>query len=378
MRPSPTPIRTCARRSCRAAPAGSTPACAPTAQRNREFLEQFSLDTLKMVGTLNLGGNHYGLVRDQGWPRASRGRRRTPGNQRRQDHRNHAFKDRFGRDHSRRTGRLHRTSRGSGVERVIGRETHRMKWSILHTLRERMTWLALACGRGHARGHAARAPRMRRPPARQRPRIPCRSIDVQTLSGKQLQLTLHLSGPAPEPLTFTIDKPARISLDLPNTALALPSRRIDVGSAGVDTVLAAEANGRTRVVLESRSAAAVSDPCQRQRHRGAGGRRWPTRMPPPGVPAPQPAHAAARRSGRWPRDQEHRLPPRRERRRPAGRAPVRSAYADRSEAAGLADPGRLRRHRSAEAACTRRYDTLDFGTPVTGSMPSASMATPAS
>jgi type IV pilus assembly protein PilQ len=75
------------------------------------------------------------------------------------------------------------------------------------------------------------------------------SIDVQTLNGNQLQLTLHLSGPAPEPLSFTIDKPARISLDLPNTALALPSRRIDVGRAGVDTVLAAEANGRSRVVL---------------------------------------------------------------------------------------------------------------------------------
>ncbi|HEY6453563.1 MAG TPA: type IV pilus secretin PilQ [Steroidobacteraceae bacterium] len=75
------------------------------------------------------------------------------------------------------------------------------------------------------------------------------SIDVQKLNGNQVQLTLHLSGPAPEPLAFTIDKPARISLDLPNTALALPSRRIDVGADGVDTVLAAEANGRSRVVL---------------------------------------------------------------------------------------------------------------------------------
>jgi type IV pilus assembly protein PilP len=34
----------------------------PDNKRNREFLEQFSLDTLKMVGTLNLGGSHYGLV----------------------------------------------------------------------------------------------------------------------------------------------------------------------------------------------------------------------------------------------------------------------------------------------------------------------------
>src|SRR5579859_6772787 len=75
------------------------------------------------------------------------------------------------------------------------------------------------------------------------------SIDVQTLSGQQVQLKLHLNGPAPEPLPFTIDKPARIAFDLPNTALALASRRVDVRSGGVDTVLAAEANGRTRVVV---------------------------------------------------------------------------------------------------------------------------------
>ena len=75
------------------------------------------------------------------------------------------------------------------------------------------------------------------------------SIDVQSLAGKQTQLTLHLSGPAPQPLSFTIDKPARISFDLADTTLALPSRRIDVRANGLDTVLAAEANGRARVVL---------------------------------------------------------------------------------------------------------------------------------
>src|ERR1700688_3319245 len=75
------------------------------------------------------------------------------------------------------------------------------------------------------------------------------SIDVQTLSGQQVQLKLHMSGPAPEPLPFTIDKPARIAFDLPNTTLALTTRRFDVRSGGVDTVLAAEANGRTRVVV---------------------------------------------------------------------------------------------------------------------------------
>src|ERR1700740_2848316 len=34
----------------------------PDQKRNREFLEQYSLDTLKMVGTLRLGGQMFGLV----------------------------------------------------------------------------------------------------------------------------------------------------------------------------------------------------------------------------------------------------------------------------------------------------------------------------
>jgi type IV pilus assembly protein PilQ len=75
------------------------------------------------------------------------------------------------------------------------------------------------------------------------------AVDVQPLPGQQLQLTLRLTGPAPQPLSFTIDNPARISFDLPNTTLALPSRRIDVHAQGLDTILAAETKDRTRLVL---------------------------------------------------------------------------------------------------------------------------------
>jgi type IV pilus assembly protein PilP len=37
----------------------------PSSRRNREFLEAFSLDTLKMVGTFKVGGNFYGLVQSK-------------------------------------------------------------------------------------------------------------------------------------------------------------------------------------------------------------------------------------------------------------------------------------------------------------------------
>ncbi|MBS0394620.1 MAG: AMIN domain-containing protein, partial [Proteobacteria bacterium] len=75
------------------------------------------------------------------------------------------------------------------------------------------------------------------------------AVDVTTLPGQQVQLKLRTSGPAPQPLTFTIDKPARISLDLPGVTLALTQRRIDVKQGGIDSVVAGEAGGRTRLVL---------------------------------------------------------------------------------------------------------------------------------
>jgi type IV pilus assembly protein PilQ len=75
------------------------------------------------------------------------------------------------------------------------------------------------------------------------------AVDVQPMQGNVLQVRLRTSGPAPEPLAFTIDQPARLSIDLPDVGLALDSRRIDVKAGGVDTIVAAEAGGRTRVVF---------------------------------------------------------------------------------------------------------------------------------
>jgi len=40
----------------------SSPNLRPDIKRNREFLEQFSLDTLKMVGTLSMNDRRYGLI----------------------------------------------------------------------------------------------------------------------------------------------------------------------------------------------------------------------------------------------------------------------------------------------------------------------------
>jgi len=74
-------------------------------------------------------------------------------------------------------------------------------------------------------------------------------VELQPQPGNQLEVKLVLDGPAPQPVAFTIDNPARLAVDLPGTSVALESRRIDVKSGGVDSIVTAEASGRTRVVF---------------------------------------------------------------------------------------------------------------------------------
>jgi type IV pilus assembly protein PilQ len=74
-------------------------------------------------------------------------------------------------------------------------------------------------------------------------------VELQSQPGEQLEVRLVLDGPAPQPMAFTIDNPARLAVDLPGTTIALESRRIDVNAGGVDTIVAAEASGRTRLVF---------------------------------------------------------------------------------------------------------------------------------
>jgi type IV pilus assembly protein PilQ len=82
------------------------------------------------------------------------------------------------------------------------------------------------------------------------------SIEVQPLQGQGLELRLRMNANAPEPMSFTMDSdPARIVVDLPDTALALPERRQDVNLGPVANIQAAESSGRTRIVLNMNSMA---------------------------------------------------------------------------------------------------------------------------
>ncbi|HKJ22151.1 MAG TPA: AMIN domain-containing protein, partial [Gammaproteobacteria bacterium] len=77
-----------------------------------------------------------------------------------------------------------------------------------------------------------------------------RSIHVSPLGGNRAQIELVLDKPPAKPSTFTIDNPARIALDFPNTRSSVKkkTRAISIGAAR--RITAVQADGRTRVVLD--------------------------------------------------------------------------------------------------------------------------------
>jgi type IV pilus assembly protein PilQ len=75
------------------------------------------------------------------------------------------------------------------------------------------------------------------------------SVTTVGLPGNQVQLALHLSGPVPRTLSFTVSTPPYIAIDLLHTKLGTLSPRQRIGIGAVRNVTLAQADGRTRVVL---------------------------------------------------------------------------------------------------------------------------------
>jgi type IV pilus assembly protein PilQ len=84
----------------------------------------------------------------------------------------------------------------------------------------------------------------------QEPARALEDIDFVALENGRVLMTLTLSAEAPQPAVFTVDKPARLSLDLPDTRMALEDRYRRVNVGNVRAVASAESRGRTRVVVE--------------------------------------------------------------------------------------------------------------------------------
>ena len=74
-------------------------------------------------------------------------------------------------------------------------------------------------------------------------------INYSSLPGDQVQIKISLENLAAEPGSFTIDSPARIAFDFPNTKIKLSERSQNIGIGVARSISTVEAGGRTRVVL---------------------------------------------------------------------------------------------------------------------------------
>ncbi|HEY5602976.1 MAG TPA: type IV pilus secretin PilQ [Gammaproteobacteria bacterium] len=74
-------------------------------------------------------------------------------------------------------------------------------------------------------------------------------VTFTQLPGEKIQFKLTFSRSAVEPGSFTIDNPARIALDFPDTVSALTWKNKNVGIGFAKSITAVEAGNRTRVIL---------------------------------------------------------------------------------------------------------------------------------
>ena len=75
-------------------------------------------------------------------------------------------------------------------------------------------------------------------------------ISTSSLPGERVQVKLFFSEALPnEPLSFSVDNPARVVIDLPNTSLNLNEKSQTIGIGMANSLNAVEAGGRSRVVI---------------------------------------------------------------------------------------------------------------------------------
>lgn len=76
------------------------------------------------------------------------------------------------------------------------------------------------------------------------------SVDYLSMPGNKTQIQLGFNKPMSDGVSsFSIDKPARVSIDLPSTSLSLEKRAYQVDAGVINTIRAVEGNERSRVVV---------------------------------------------------------------------------------------------------------------------------------
>jgi len=74
-------------------------------------------------------------------------------------------------------------------------------------------------------------------------------VSFSSLPGERLEVTLKFDGQPPEPSGYTIERPARIAVDLNDTVSGLNSRSIPLGSGNAQSMTVVETKDRTRLIF---------------------------------------------------------------------------------------------------------------------------------
>jgi len=74
-------------------------------------------------------------------------------------------------------------------------------------------------------------------------------VSFSSLSGDRTEVTLSFDGTPPEPSGYTIERPARIAVDLKDTVSGLGSRNISLGSGNAQSMTVVETKDRTRLIF---------------------------------------------------------------------------------------------------------------------------------
>src|SRR5690554_1856304 len=74
-------------------------------------------------------------------------------------------------------------------------------------------------------------------------------VSFSSLPGEGLEVTMKFDGPPPEPKGYTIERPARIAVDLSDTTSGLNQRSISLGSGNAQSLTVVETKDRTRLIF---------------------------------------------------------------------------------------------------------------------------------
>jgi len=79
--------------------------------------------------------------------------------------------------------------------------------------------------------------------------VTLQDLSFSSLPGERLEVTMQFDGTPPEPSGYTIERPARIAVDLKDTTSALNQRSIPLGTGNAQSVTVVETKDRTRLIF---------------------------------------------------------------------------------------------------------------------------------